>query len=838
MAADPPNILHHFSQRVEKRPQAIAINDGSRTLSYQALFDASLAVATTLNERLGSASPDQPQAIGLLIDHSADALIGMLACVFAGRCYVPLDPSFPRKRLQQTLKQAAVKCVLTQSHHLNFAQELVSLETSVLALESIDYNSTANVSKIDMAELDPSLPAYLLYTSGSTGEPKGVWHDQHSLLRSANHYQKDLKVTPTDQIALVLPLQYTPSVFCVFGGLLAGATVCLFDLRQRSIESMLPWLQQTQITLLYATPTIFRRYMHFVDSNADLGHLRSVQLAGEPLYRSDLNQYFARFAEHFSLYNGMGTTETSCLTRYFITSLDDFTGDVVPIGKPYDDVTIEILTDDTQSKNGEMRVQGNYLARGYWRNEALTEQSFTYDPATGKRHYVTGDIISRDGNGNYIYHGRRDSQVKIQGQRVELAEIESALLNLNGVQEAIVLFDKNMQPPLRAFITPAQTLDPIRHELSQTLPFFMVPASLTALDSLPTNTSGKLDRAKLAGLSVKETSSTRGAADNEPSKDQMAALTAFRNALENLDIGIDDDFFALGGDSLAATSLVLELKHLGYRVDASNLIESQTPRKLAQILSAERSDDTPGLYEFPLGTPLNEESPNLFLFPGQGMEPLTFARIVEGVNHAESVFGFDYEPIVNGLNDNNSFSISELAQGCIELLLTASASKTNTKRVLMGFSLGGVVAMEVAHLLQKNGQPIEQLILLDCYSPISMQIRYLKRRYGRHALFGLRTQHQPRAQMYTPMQGSVANELERAAFNYRSQPLTVPQLSIIKASVHRPTLCFFDDYKQWRRLINGAYQEAVIAGDHNELIRSSSTELVAAQIDQWLSALG
>lgn len=200
------------------------------------------------------------------------------------------------------------------------------------------------------------------------------------------------------------------------------------------------------------------------------------------------------------------------------------------------------------------------------------------------------------------------------------------------------------------------------------------------------------------------------------------------------------------------------------------------------------------------------------------------------VCRAESVFCLDYETIVNSMPKQNIESIRELAEHSVELLLTSS----NRKRVLLGFSLGGAVATEAARVLQKRGRPIEQLILLDCYSPISMQIRYLKRRYGRHRLFGLRNQHRPHAEIYTPIPGSVADTLERAAFKYRPMSLTVPRLSIIKAGVHRPTLRFFDDYAQWRRLIKGNYQEAVITGNHNELIRCSCTDQVAAQIDQWL----
>ena len=839
MAALPPDLFQNFHRRVEEQPQAIAVDDGNRVLTYQELLDAALAVAATVKELLGSVLPEKPQAIGLLMDHGADAIVGMFGCVFAGRCYVPLDPSFPRKRLQQYLQQAEVECVLSQSHRLSFAKELVNSRTPLLVLEDID--DAARIkddTQNKITELDPTLPAYLLYTSGSTGEPKGVWHDQRSLLRSVEHYQNDLNVTTSDQVALVLPLQYTPSVFCVFGGLLAGATVCPFDLRRNSVESMLHWLQEAQITLLYATPTIFRRYMRFEHSNSDFSQLRSVQLAGEPLYRSDLETYFAKFGEHFSLYNGMGTTETSCLTRYFITTLDDFVGDIVPIGKPYDDATIHMLdeagqpiTKDSASNRGEMRVQSAYLARGYWRNSALTEQSFTDDKTSDKRNYVTGDIISLDKNSNFIYHGRGDSQVKIQGQRVELAEIESTLLKLESVQEAVVLFNENAQPPLSAFITPTQALKPIRRELSDALPLYMVPKNLLALDSLPTNPSGKLDRTQLSNLPTETISEGCDISNQAPNDlEEAITLSAFRNALEKPELTINDDFFAFGGDSLAATALVLELANEGYTIEASSLIELPTAKKLAQVLQLGKNRNTTGIYQFPSSATSMEESPSLFLFPGQGMEPLTFTRLAEGVTQAKSVFCLDYETIVKGMIEQNSDSISELAQRCAKLLLTTS----NQKRVLLGFSLGGAVAMEVARVLQQHGQPIEQLILLDCYSPISMQIRYLKRRYGRHTLFGLRTQHRPHAEIYTPIPGSVADTLERAAFKYRPRSLTVPILSIIKAGVHRPTLRFFDDYAQWRRLIKGNYQEAVITGDHNELIRSSSTDQVATQIDQWL----
>ena len=820
-------------QRVEEQPLACAINDGSRALTYRELFEAAIAVAATINKHLGCASPDQPQAVGLLVDHSADAIIGLVACVLAGRCYLPLDPSFPYKRLQQYLRQSDVKYVLSQRHHLKLAQQLVEPGTPLFALEDIDSSQHT-----DIDELDPSLPAYLLYTSGSTGEPKGVWHDQRSLMRSVKHYQNDLNVTADDQIALILPLQYTPSVFCVFGGLLAGATVSLFDLRRDSVESMLHWLRDAQITLLYATPTIFRRYMQFAKHNSDFGKLRSIQLAGEPLYRSDLEMYFSKFGEHLLLYNGMGTTETSCLTRYFIASLEDFSGDVVPIGKPYDDVTVQILDESGQPLNadaplgrGEMRVQSAYLARGYWRNDPLTKHSFTYDAVSNKRQYVTGDIISRNPDGNLTYHGRRDSQVKIKGQRVELAEIEKNLLKLSSVQEAVVLFNENAQPQLSAFITPMQALEPIRHSLIDTLPAYMVPKRLVALDNLPTSPSGKIDRAYLANSPTEKVDE----ACYQLNKKELAVLNAFCKALDNPKVNIKDDFFALGGDSLAATALVLDLKQAGYTVKASSLIQSSTAQKLAQMIQTGENSNITELVEFPSSTAASADTPMLFLFPGQGMEPLSFTRLADGLKQSASVFGIDYEPIVKSIVANNNASITELAQRCVEPLLAIPTLASAPRRVLLGFSLGGIVATEVARVLEQRGQAIEHLILLDCYSPRSMQIRYLKRRYGHRALFGLRKKPQIGAETHTPVPDSAPEVLERAAFRYRPQSLKVSQISMIKASVHHPSLPLYNDYKQWRRLIKGVYKEAEIAGNHNELIRSSSTDLVSRKIIQWLN---
>ena len=832
----PSDLFHQLRRRVRIQPHACAIDDGSLKLSYQELFDAALAVASAIIKTLGAARPEQPQAVGLLMDHGANAILGQLACIFAGRCYVPLDPLFPRKRLQQYLKQAEVECVLSQGHHINLAQQLIDPDIALLALEDIDYTKRANIIR-----LDPSLPAYLLYTSGSTGEPKGIWHDQRSLLRSVKQYQNDLQVNSTDRIALVLPLQYTPSVFCVFGGLLAGATVCPFDLRRNSIESMLHWLQQSRITLLYATPTIFRRYMQLVHTNTDFSHLRSVQLAGEPVYRSDLENYFAGFAAHFSLYNGMGTTETSCLTRYFITSLEDFAGDIVPIGKPYDDVNVLIVKETGQPRskdafcdNGEMLVQSSYLARGYWRNAALTEQSFTYDPNTARRQYMTGDIVSRDHCGNLIYHGRRDSQVKVQGKRVELSEIESTLLKLSSVQEAVVLFNETAHPPLSAFITPSQALDPIRQSLASTLPIYMIPTRLVALDSLPTNPSGKIDRALLTDLPVQQSP-----VDSEPpNTEQMIVITAFRKALENSDVSIDDDFFALGGDSLSATVLTLELAREGYTIDASNLIEAPTPRKLTQTLIIEPSKSSAGIYQFSLNPDSTQATQSLFIFPGQGVGPVSFAKLVAGINRSKSVFAFDFETMLASKTKNDQININELAQACVQLILDVTALATQPQsRVLLGFSLGGLVAMEVARQLEELGQPIEQLILLDSYSPKSMQIRYLKRRYGRRALFGLRGKHQDRTWRRLTKPGSVTHALEQAVFKYRPQSLKIARLSLIKASERRPALPFFDDYSQWRHLIDGKYQEVIIIGDHNDLIRSNKTKLVAAQLNQWLDGV-
>jgi len=574
------SIPERFQQKATKYPEQVAVKTERRALTYHALNRAANRVAGTILTMQGTG----PEPVALLFENGVEAIAAILGTLKAGKCYVPLDPSFPRGRIASILADSGTRLLVTNGRNFRFASELTSGRSSLLDIDTIDASAS---------EEDPCLPlsptdfACIIYTSGSTGQPKGVIQTHRGLLHWAMIHTNTLHITPSDRLTLLHSWSVASCMHHLFGALLNGASLFPFDPRLGGGERLASWLLQEQVTLYHSVPMVFRQMAAALLDEEEFPHLRSINLSGAPITRSDVELYKRHLPSGCILLHMIGTTETGWIRHYFVDKDTPMTGHVVPVGYPVPDMETLLLGEDGRDVGvdavGEIAVRSRYLSPGYWRRPDLTQAAFRPDPAGGpERLYLTGDLGRRLPDGCLVHLGRKDFQVKIRGFRVEVAEVEGALLSLPSIKEAVVVAreDGPGEQRLVAYLVPtrrpAPTVSVLRRGLAATLPDYMIPSAFVVLDSLPLTPAGKVDRLGLPAPSRArpELDSPRVA----PRTPVEATLCAIWGDVLGLDeVGIHDHFLELGGNSLLASQVVsriIETLHLNLPLRA--LFEAPT----------------------------------------------------------------------------------------------------------------------------------------------------------------------------------------------------------------------------------------------------------------------
>lgn len=461
-------------------------------------------------------------------------ITAILAVLKAGKTYVPLDPFHPSARNRQITRAAEAQLVIGEEGDPAFFDP-EKTNIPVLPLSGAGE---------ELPESDPGIetgagdPACLFFTSGSTGRPKGVLHSHRSLLHQILRHTVSFGVNHEDRIALLGSGTFAQSLLSIFGSLLNGASVHLFDLHRQGLDSLPDWMESEGITILHSVPTIMR---HAAPSfrGQRLEQLRYLALAGEPLHRHDVERLHEVFPPSCRLVNCYGSTELLSVAHYFIDRDKPFHEPVFPIGRPLPGV--EVLLEDENGRavapggTGEIVLRSRYFGLGYWRDEATTKRLYRPDPAeSGMRLFHTGDLGRYDPEGNLVCLGRLDRQVQIHGQRVEPAEVESVLLAHPAVRDAAVITREGTAGDLEllAFFESDAARPPGPEELlafvHDRLPPYMIPAMTRHLDHLPRTTSGKLDRRALQPLWLLEPEWVRSPLPEETGRLRPAPRTGGR----------------------------------------------------------------------------------------------------------------------------------------------------------------------------------------------------------------------------------------------------------------------------------------------------------------------
>jgi amino acid adenylation domain-containing protein len=719
-------LLGRIEEHARSSPERLAVEspNGER-LTYGELS----AQSTRLAEHLRKLGVGPEVTVAVCLERSPGLLVALLAVLKAGGAYLPLDVAYPRERLEYMLRDSQARLVLTVRAR---AEQLPAPATCrIVCLDE----EPAAASPLPVQEAcGPVLPdnaAYIIYTSGSMGTPKGVVVRHHSLLNYALTAVEDYGLRPSDRVLQFASISWDTSAEEIFPTLVAGATLVLRpqDL-PGSYSQFLEMCERQRLTLLNL-PTAF-----WHELTVDLERqrlpvppsLRLLVIGGEQASWDRVRAWKRCVGRDLRLVNTYGCTEAtavSTLCELSQTGTGSAEHGEAPIGRAIGNVHTYVLdpswTPVPPGVPGELYLGGEGLARGYVGAGALTAERFLPDPFSrhpGARMYRTGDLVQMLPDGRLKYLGRLDAQVKVRGIRVELGEIE-AVLGQHPAVTGVVLTphtDATGQTALVAYVVldgdRRVTVEEVRRYASERLPEFMVPATVVSLEEFPQTPNGKIDRKRLPAPAALPR--TRPAEPTQGPRDDIERrLTrCWQEVLGGGAVGPREDFFELGGHSLMAVRLITRVeREFGRRLPLSALLQGPTIEKMAALLRTRE-----GTASFPVLVPLQPDGdgPPFFCIPGSGGNVLYLRELARRLGAAQPFYGLQ----ARGLDGQTPplTRVEEMASHYVKAILSV---QPEGPYFLGGHSFGSSVAFEVAYQLEQRGQPVALLAAFDNPAPFS-----------------------------------------------------------------------------------------------------------------------
>jgi amino acid adenylation domain-containing protein len=588
----PPDRLGSIPERfraiVAQHADRVAVESRGTSWTYRELD----AMARGISRAVQAAAGGDGARVGLLLEHDAPMVAAVLGVLDSGNAYVPLDPRYPRERLAFMVADAESGVLVTSTRNLELARSLAAASVPIVNVDEVE----AAQAGPRQAWPHPDAMAYILYTSGSTGQPKGVVQSHRNVLHHIEVYTNNLHIASEDRLALLASFSFDAAVMDVFGALLNGATLCLRDVREEGVEGLADWLGRERITIYHSTPTLYRAVLLDLPETRTFPHVRLVVLGGEEAVRRDVELYRRHFTTDCLFVNGLGPTESTVSFQHFIDHQTPLAGWSVPVGGAVSETELVLLDPNGRptTLGGEIGIRSPYVAFGYWRQPELTAAAFRPDPEGGARRiYRTGDLGRLRPDGTLEFLGRRDDQVKVRGVRIEPAEVESAIDAHPGVRRSVVVArDDGEGHYLAAYVIPrtdpAPTVSALLGYARERLPASMVPSVFVTLDAVPLTPSGKVDRRALP-VPDRADRARRSAPVAPRTAVEIAVAAIWSEVLGVEAVGTEDNFFELGGHSLMATRVLSRLRaQLHVDIPLRALFEGPTVAALATLVEAQR----------------------------------------------------------------------------------------------------------------------------------------------------------------------------------------------------------------------------------------------------------
>ena len=584
-----------FEDWAARQPGQPAVRTPLAEVSYGELNRHANQIADTL---VRCSKP--AESVATLLGDEVNQVAAFIAALKVGRRFVPIDPRFPTERAQLVIDDARADVLITDERHLQQAQQLELISTTVVSLADLDA-STGGENPVASIPLETH--TWIVYTSGTTGAPKGVLQNHRNLLHYLRVYAEGFRMSPDDRLTTLFPFYVNGALHDVLLALLTGGTLCPWNAKEAGFGGLDRWLVSQAATIFSSVPTAFRQFVATLDDGERFPALRLIRLWGEPSFRRDFVAFQRHAPDGAVLVNRIGASETGPVAWQFFDKDSVFDGNGLPVGRCTDGHAVRLLDRNGRAvprgEIGEIVVVSQFLSPGYWHRDEETRAVFRDDgDEPGIRFYRTGDLARELPDGTLVPAGRRDHQVKVRGYRVEVDEIEQALVSIDGIDDAVVVAigDAPDEPRLIAYIVAAAATAPtvtaIRHRLAAALPDYMIPAAFIRLDTFPVAANGKIARRSLP-LPGRERPCL-DAAYLAPATTEHVWLAELWQELLRLDqVGINDSFLELGGDSLVAAQVISRVsqKH-GRDVPLKALFEHSTIAAFAQHLEAIESSGT------------------------------------------------------------------------------------------------------------------------------------------------------------------------------------------------------------------------------------------------------
>lgn len=791
-----------FERVAQSQPTKIAIGSGS----WQPRYGQLNATANRVAREIVTLSRAREDRVAVLMKHDGPIIAAILGVLKAGRIAIALHPSGSPLRLESICADADPAIILTDIANLDLARVLAGAGREVVCFD--DSFLSAKEGNLPI-ESSPSAAAFLIYTSGSTGRPKGVVQTHRNILHTVRGYTRGFHLNAEDRICLLGSLAGGQGLMTTFCTLLNGATLFPFSPAERGVAALPAWMEECKISIFISAASLFRQLLKMVPEHARFPHLRLVRLGAEPVLWSDLNGFRVFFSPECQFASVLSSTETGNVTQYLTWGEASRPGENLPVGKPVAGKEVLILQADgseaLRGAAGEIAVRSRYLSPGYWRDPEATAAAFLCNPGSEERLFRTGDLGCWRHDGELLHLGRLEAGGKVLGNRINFTEVEEALLMLPQVLNAVVAITSEIERAgqLVAWVVLDETRDEgayqWRKALARSLPEYMIPGRIILCDAVPLAPNGKPDRHHLLSqlVSAQTESTAPPRTDNE-----RAIATFWVEALGLSTIGVYDSFFEVGGNSLLAADLMLNLsRYYGRDIPVQALINHPTISQFAEAMESgfiHTESKLPLCWWKASLVSLREkesESP-LLIVPGGYVtenELLVFAGLIPQVSRSRSVSGV--------------------------------RMNLHRQRVIPPFSLRGMAGMIGRSYLSRSGRKIP-VIVGECQScPLACALaRWLERKLGVAPLLILLDPWHPRVK---PTREAGHPTAIKRYFDLLRESKISPYSGavhlICTAESGRLSMCL----EWWSSRLGNHCEGHEVPGNHHSYLRQKSATLAA-----------
>jgi acyl-coenzyme A synthetase/AMP-(fatty) acid ligase/thioesterase domain-containing protein/acyl carrier protein len=827
---------------------------GGAQLTYRDVDALSDELAERAEDALQSGGVTRESPVAALVGHDPSAAVSAIAMYKIAWPEITLDPSVPLERLRSIVKASGVELVIASREHQALAAQL---DVRVITMPDPASGAAGGAGR-QWPSIDPDAVSGIVYTSGSTGAPKGVAGTYRSL--GHHHFMRlrDDWIRPGDTFGLVMPLAFGAARGDLSSALLAGASVHFFDPRARGAGPLPGWLEKHRISVLSAPPSLLTAVARTLREGEQLSDsLRMVRSAGEKVLCSEAVAIRRVLPAGCRLLNAFGCSEAHMVSAYEITDATPDLPRPVPAGWPIFGFEVAIeRPDGTVPEPGEaaeLTVISRYLPVGYWRDPERTHLKYT-TLADGRRAVATGDLAAWLPDGGFRLAGRIDFGVKIRGNLVEPSEVEGALLHCAWVQDAVVVGRKapSGRERLIAYVVvergaPIVRTADLRRELRQTLPSYMIPEVIVFLPELPRNERLKLDRAALPDPPERTVSDA--VAPRTLWERRIAELWAAVLAMDEL--GAQDDFFDLGGDSLSAEEMVARLadEH-GVQVSSRLLLEAPTVAEFAERLRAQataaRRDHTREESDRLVAIRRTGSRAPLFCVAGAGRLGMTYLPLAKRLSEDQPVWALQA-----GGREQQRFKDWSVRRTARRNVAAVRSVQPHGPYLLAGHSIGGVIAFEMAHQLEAAGEKVALLVSLDSFPPHPAALPPIRRRSaaewlatvkrvaasctGRALKSALSTPAQPVASRVRPGDDVFIRQSRVVSLLYRGRPYAGRTLVLVAQD--EPAKDHFAWRGEgWAPYLSGPWRAQLVPGVHSTMLNEPHAAGLATVLEAEITA--